>query len=129
MMKMCLRNTADRDKNKYKRRIKSPSAKAVRDKEIRKQKLTLATAWVFSTHAMRGTRTAAFPSRETTHASVSGVASIRANTASAPILQATAKLNFSSYKQQQNLISHPTSSSKIKFPILQAAAKSKSMFK
>ena len=36
---------------------------------------------------MSGTRTAEFPSRETTQASDSGVASIRARTASAPILK------------------------------------------
>uniref|UniRef100_A0A6B0U3T5 Putative secreted protein n=1 Tax=Ixodes ricinus TaxID=34613 RepID=A0A6B0U3T5_IXORI len=47
----------------------------------------LATACVFATHCIRGTRTAWFPSRETTQASESGVASNRASTASAPILQ------------------------------------------
>ena len=36
---------------------------------------------------MSGTRTAEFPSRETTQASESGVASMRARTASAPILK------------------------------------------
>jgi len=40
-----------------------------------------------STHSMSGTRTVWLPSRDTTHAGVSGFASITASTASAPILQ------------------------------------------
>ena len=40
----------------------------------------------FCTHSMSGTRTVWFPLRDTTTAGVSGVASISASTASAPIL-------------------------------------------
>ncbi len=48
--------------------------------------MALATAWVLWTHSMRGTQTEEFPSRETTMASESGVAFIKAKTASTPIL-------------------------------------------
>jgi hypothetical protein len=47
--------------------------------------MALVTAFVLSTHSIRGNRTAWFPSSETTQDSVSGVASMSAITASAPI--------------------------------------------
>ena len=45
------------------------------------------TKLTLSTHSISGTRTVWLPSSDTTHAGVSGVASISASTASAPILQ------------------------------------------
>ena len=48
--------------------------------------MAFVTAFVFCTHSIRGNRTAWLPSSETTQDSVSGVASMSAITASAPIL-------------------------------------------
>ena len=55
--------------------------------------MALATALVFSTQAISGRRTAWLPSSDTTQASVSGVASRTAKTASAPIRQPKTRSN------------------------------------
>jgi len=60
-----------------------------------------------STHSMSGTRTVWLPSSDTTQAGVSGLASIRASTASAPILQPCTSINHMNINKHC-LYTHPT---------------------